>query len=174
MAPDKEQSFLQSLLRILKQSLLQVRANHPIRKVGIVKLDQRAILPKHQTPLSSGMDLHALEDTLLPPRSTALVKTGLAFVIPVGFEIQVRPRSGLSLKTPLRVPNSPGTVDADYTGDCSVILWNAGDQEFSVKAGERIGQAVLVPIFQMELELLSEVPKTERGSNGFGSTGIKK
>jgi dUTP pyrophosphatase len=113
------------------------------------------------------------------------VKTGVAFGIPDGFEIQVRPRSGLSLKSPLRVANSPGTVDADYTGECCVIMTNisvfsahfnsdgSGDESgYLIKRGDRIAQAVLVPVAIPDLQEVEDLAETVRGSSGFGSSGI--
>lgn len=136
------------------------------------KLHPDAIDPKRGSAKASGLDLSALEDTTIPAGKRVAVKTGIAFQIPDGMEIQVRPRSGLSLKTDLLIPNSPGTVDQDYTGDCSVILFNTSPTvDYVIKRGERIGQAVLCPVVIMEPELVEEIVQHDRGQAGFGSTG---
>ena len=115
---------------------------------------------------------NAAENVIVPTGTTVLVPTGIAFQIPEGFEIQVRPRSGLSLKTGLIVKNSPGTVDQDYSGECSVIMHNLGIDLYQINAGDRIAQAVLVPVEIPELEeVLDFDTETERGTKGFGSTG---
>jgi len=139
----------------------------------IKKLHPDATIPKRGTPSSSGLDLSSLEDHFILPNQTKLVATGISVDIPVGYEIQVRPRSGLSLKTPLRLANSIGTVDQDYQGDISVILWNSGAGPVVIKAGERIAQMVLCPVVLPEVVEVTELSKeTIRGSNGFGSTGV--
>lgn len=139
----------------------------------IKKLHPDATIPKRGTPSSSGLDLSSLEDHFILPNQTKLVATGISVDIPVGYEIQVRPRSGLSLKTPLRLANSIGTVDQDYQGDISVILWNSGTGPVVIKAGERIAQMVLCPVVLPEVVEVTELSKeTIRGSNGFGSTGV--
>lgn len=139
----------------------------------VKKLHPEAIIPTRGSEKASGLDLYALRDYLIPATGeTIRVETGIAFQIPEGYEIQVRPRSGLSLKTGLRVANSPGTVDQDYLGDCSVLLYSANGRSHSFNKGERIGQAVLVPVEIPELVEVDEFDlKTERGTQGFGSTG---
>lgn len=141
-------------------------------KLQFKKLRIDAIVPTRGSGVASGLDLYAIQDYILLPNFVTQVKTGIAFGIPEGYEIQVRPRSGLSLKTALRVANAPGTVDQDYTGDCSVLLWNTSDQEIMIKRGERVGQAVLCPVVIPTLEEVDELGKTERGEKGFGSTGV--
>ena len=139
----------------------------------VKKLHPDAIIPQRGTPRSSGLDLSALEKSFILPGQTKLIKTGIAFDIPEGYEVQVRPRSGLSLKTSLRLANSVGTVDQDYQGDVSVLLWNSGDSVVIVQAGERVAQAVLCPVVLPEVLEVSELSsETLRGSNGFGSTGV--
>lgn len=131
-------------------------------------------LPKYETAGAAGMDVQASEDIIIRPHDTKLVKTGLYVQIPQGYEIQVRPRSGLSLKTDFRVANSPGTVDADYRGELCVIAWNKGEQEMIIKKGDRIGQIVLQTVPQIEwveVSNKSDLDSTDRGSGGFGSTG---
>lgn len=147
-------------------------------KVKVKKLHKDAVLPKYQTKGASGFDIHALENLVVFRGETKLVKTGLAFEIPQGYELQVRPRSGTSLKTTLRVSNSPGTVDADYRGEVCVIMdnieqFNRGIEEGSVyiKKGDRIAQGVIVPVIQAELVEVKELSESERGNGAFGSTG---
>ena len=138
----------------------------------VKKLHPDAIIPTRGSAKASGLDLYALEATEIQAGDRQLVKTGVAFGIPEGYEIQVRPRSGLSLKTGLIVKNSPGTVDQDYIGECSVIMANIGERTERIKKGDRIAQAVLVPVAIPELEIVEELSNTERGSNGFGSSGV--
>ncbi len=130
-------------------------------------------LPKYETENSAGVDVRCSEihDIEIPPGGTALVSTGLFVAIPTGYEIQVRPRSGLAAKYGVTVLNSPGTIDADYRGEIKVILINHGRDIFTMKAGDRIGQLVLNKVEQIEWRQVSELDTTERGAGGFGSTG---
>lgn len=130
-------------------------------------------LPRYETSRSAGVDVRCSEkwDTEIPPGGTALVGTGLFVSIPVGYEIQVRPRSGLALKHGVTVLNSPGTIDADYRGEIKVILINHGKDIFTIKTGDRIGQLVLNKIEQIEWLPVTKLDITERGEGGFGSTG---
>jgi dUTP pyrophosphatase len=147
-------------------------------KVKIKKLHPDAVIPKYQTKDSSGFDLHALEEVIIFPGSTKLVRTGLAVAVQEGHELQIRPRSGLSLKSGLRIANSPGTVDPDYRGEVCIIIENTAKTipdsvgyPYEIKKGERIAQGVICPIVQAEFEEVEELEETERGQNGFGSTG---
>jgi dUTP pyrophosphatase len=132
-------------------------------------------LPQQQTVGSAGMDLVAAlpegEPLVLKPLARAAVPTGLAMAIPLGFEGQVRPRSGLALKHGLTVANAPGTVDADYRGEVKVILINLGDADVTISRGERIAQLVIAPVIQVRLATVKKLDETTRGSGGFGSTG---
>lgn len=148
--------------------------------VKIKKLHPDAVVPKYATPGAAGFDLVALEDVNIDPGQTKLVKTGLSVEIPTGYELQIRPRSGTSLKTSLRVANSPGTVDSDYRGEVCVIVTNISAPILSgpyaglpvgVKKGDRIAQGVICPVVQAEFEIVEELSSTDRGSGGFGSTG---
>ena len=144
-------------------------------KLEVKKLREDAIIPTRGSAKSSGLDLYAVEDVEIELGQTKLVKTGVAFGIPEGYEIQVRPRSGLSLKTGLRICNSPGTVDQDYTGECAVIMQllpNNNVVSYTIKRGDRIAQAILCPVIIPELVEVEELGATDRGSNGFGSTGV--
>lgn len=130
-------------------------------------------LPRYETPLSAGMDVRANldEPVVLKPLARALIPTGLFVELPAGYEMQVRPRSGLAAKYGLTVLNAPGTIDADYRGEVKVILANLSDQDFTVQDGERIAQLVVAQHSQVEWEPTTELSDTSRGAGGFGSTG---
>lgn len=140
-------------------------------KLKIKKLHPEAIIPTRGSKEASGLDLYALETVYIGPNQRKLVKTGIAFGIPIGYEIQVRPRSGNSLKTPMIIPNSPGTLDQDFVGEVCIIIWNSSDETYVIAKGDRIAQAVLCPVVLPELEEVEELSSTERGSGGFGSSG---
>ncbi|AMA07998.1 MULTISPECIES: dUTP diphosphatase [Cyanophyceae] len=137
----------------------------------LLKLHPNAIIPKYQHDGDSGVDLHAIEPVAIAPHKTALIKTGLAAEIPIGTELQIRPRSGLALKQSVTVLNSPGTIDANYRGEIGVILINHSDTVFEVKAGMRIAQMVMVPVMHLDITVVDKVSDTSRGTGGFGSTG---
>lgn len=141
---------------------LEIALTHPLAQV-----------PEYATEGSSGFDLRACidEPLTLKPRTWKLISSGYKVAIPNGFEIQVRPRSGLSLKKGIVVKNSPGTIDADYRGDLGVILYNGSDEEFIVNPGERVAQAVVCPVYQAEFVVVSDLSETVRGEGGFGSSG---
>jgi dUTP pyrophosphatase len=132
-------------------------------------------LPKYETEASAGMDLRAElnESIILKPLQRTLVPTGLFIELPVGYEAQVRPRSGLAFKHGLTVLNTPGTIDADYRGEIKVILVNLSDTEFEIKDGERIAQMIISAHVQAVLEEVEILTETERGAGGFGHTGKK-
>ncbi len=144
-------------------------------KVLIKRLSKEVSLPKYETSGSSGMDLAANVETdiNIKPGMTAVIPTGLALAIPKGFEVQIRPRSGLAAKKHIGVLNTPGTIDADYRGEIKVILINLGQENFIVEKGLRIAQMVLCPVTQAQLEEVDDLNKTIRGTGGFGSTGTK-
>lgn len=130
-------------------------------------------LPDYATDGSSGMDIRATlnEPEILNPGEVKLIPTNLSFEIPYGYEIQVRPRSGLAAKHGIGVLNSPGTIDSDYRGEVKVILFNFSKEPFELKSGERIAQLVVSKIFKAEIEVSSDLQETERGEGGFGHTG---
>lgn len=128
-------------------------------------------LPAYATAGAAGMDLRSDVPVTLPPGARALVPTGLAVAIPPGYEAQVRPRSGLALRSGLTCLNSPGTIDADYRGEVCVILVNLGQERIALERGERIAQLVVAPVTRAELVVVAELPATGRGSGGFGHTG---
>ncbi len=128
-------------------------------------------LPAYATPGAAGMDVLAAEDVTLAPGARHAVATGFAVAIPPGYEIQVRPRSGLALKHGISVPNTPGTIDSDYRGELKVILINHGAEPFAVARGDRVAQLVLAPVTLAAWVEVAELDETARGSGGFGSTG---
>jgi dUTP pyrophosphatase len=131
-------------------------------------------LPAYATAQSAGLDLMAAvtSDVTLAPGARQLIPTGLAIALPAGFEAQVRPRSGLALKHGITVLNSPGTIDADYRGEVQVLLINHGQAPFVIKRGDRIAQMVVAPVTQIAWTIVEQLDQTERGSGGYGSTGI--
>lgn len=142
-------------------------------RVKVKKIHPDAVIPQYKTSGSAGFDLYAIEDVEIQPGETKQIRTGLIFEIPEGYEIQIRPRSGMSLKTPLRISNAPGTIDSDYRGEVMIIAENTSIVPFSVEKGTRIAQGVLQKVPQAEFIEVERVSETERGEGGFGSTGIK-
>jgi dUTP pyrophosphatase len=132
-------------------------------------------LPSYATQGAAGMDLLAAVQAplTLAPGARTLVPTGLAIALPPGFELQVRPRSGLALKNGIVLPNSPGTIDEDYRGELQVIVMNAGSEPFTIERGMRIAQAVLAPVTRAAWTEVAELDETQRGTGGFGSTGTR-
>lgn len=140
--------------------------------------DPGVALPAYETPGSAGADLRAnlrpkdrASGFRLYPMQRAIIPTGLRVEIPPGYEMQIRPRSGLALKHGISLPNTPGTIDSDYRGPLGVLLINLGAEPFTIAHGERIAQAVIAPVLQMRYELGVELSETARGAGGFGSTG---
>lgn len=144
-------------------------------QVRVKKLNPRAKLPVYASEGSAGCDVSALleSDIILSPGSRVLIPTGLAFSIPPGFEIQVRPRSGLALRHGISLVNSPGTIDQDYRGELSIILINHGQEAFVLHDGDRIAQLILAPVSRASFKEEKDLDSTSRGSGGFGSTGIE-
>tara|TARA_B100001063_G_C16678300_1_gene510320 strand:+ start:713 stop:1150 length:438 start_codon:yes stop_codon:yes gene_type:complete len=142
-------------------------------KVLIKKLDPSVKLPEYKTSGASGMDLIAFikEPIFVKSKSSSLIPTGISVAFSDTYEIQIRPRSGLAAKNNISVLNSPGTIDSDYRGEIRVIIYNHSDNDFKVNNGDRIAQMILTPVVKMDLEEVSDLPKTIRGEGGFGSTG---
>ncbi len=134
-------------------------------------------LPFYATKGAAGADIRASlpgkKSMIIKPGERTLVPTGLMMEIPEGFEIQVRPRSGLSLKSPLMIVNAPGTIDSDYRGEVNIIVGNLGQEDFVIEHGLRIAQLVLAQVLQAEFKMSTTLGTTERGAGGFGSTGIR-
>lgn len=131
-------------------------------------------LPEYETEGSAGCDLRAAldEPIILKPGKRALIPTGLRMALTEGFEAQIRPRSGLAYRNGITMLNSPGTIDSDYRGEIKVLAINHGENDFTIKHGDRIAQMVIAPIQQIEIQQVYELPKTKRGHGGFGSTGV--
>lgn len=142
-------------------------------RVQFKKLRPDAIVPRYMTAHAAGLDLAAAIDAPIEiaPGSRAAIPTGLAIKLPEGYEAQVRPRSGLARDHGIALVNSPGTIDADYTGPLIVLLINHGDRAVRIETGQRIAQMVIAPVIQAELVEVDELPTTARGDGGFGSTG---
>lgn len=147
----------------------------PLQIMRLDWADPNVPLPAYETQGAAGADLRAnfedREGVTLGPGHRALIPTGLAMAIPHGFEVQVRPRSGLALKHGIALVNSPGTIDSDYRGPVGVILFNTSDTAFAVAHGERIAQIVMAPVIQAQIVLVETLDATARGAGGFGSTG---
>ena len=142
-------------------------------KILVKRLNSKVKLPEYKTIGSSGMDLMAFVEKpiKISPNNVELIPTGLSIAIPDDLEIQIRPRSGLAAKYSIGVLNAPGTIDSDYRGELKIIIFNHGEKDFVVNNNDRVAQMVLTPVLKMELEEVDELPRTIRGSGGFGSTG---
>lgn len=142
-------------------------------KVKRVRDGRDLALPAYQTRYASGLDLLAdvSEDIVLKKGERSLIPTGIAIELEPGFEAQVRPRSGLAVKYGVALLNAPGTIDADYRGEIKVILINLGDEDFTIRRGDRVAQLVVAPVVRVEVVEVSELNGTDRGARGFGSTG---
>jgi len=142
--------------------------------IAVKRLDHAGDLPlpSYETSGSAGMDIRAAEDLTIAPAQRGLVGSGFAFAIPHGYEIQVRPRSGLALKKGISIPNTPGTIDSDYRGELKVILINHGQEDFVIQRGDRIAQIVVAPVQRGILKEVDRLDETARGEGGFGSTGV--
>jgi len=147
-----------------------------VKNLGYKKVHPDAIDPFYNYEKDSGFDLCSVEEVVLKPLSRLMVSTGLAFNIPDDHEIQIRPKSGLAINYGVTVLNTPSTIDGGYVGEVKVILFNTSREEFHIKKGTKIAQAVLCPVIQgkyVNIENIDELPQTDRGDNGFGSTGIQ-
>lgn len=151
---------------------MSCKTNHRIEIPLCADADE--FMPEYASALAAGADVKACvqSEQILPPGCSMLVPTGIKVAIPEGYEIQVRPRSGLALKDQVTVLNTPGTIDADYRGEIKVILINHGKKDFTVKPGMRIAQLVVAPVCQAAFIPVEELTETLRGTNGFGHTGV--
>ncbi|HWP97029.1 MAG TPA: dUTP diphosphatase [Syntrophomonadaceae bacterium] len=144
-------------------------------KVEIKRLHGNDLpLPVYMTSGAAGVDLYAAneEDFVIPMGGRALISTGLAIALPIGYEAQIRPRSGLALEHGLTLLNSPGTIDCDYRGEIKIIVINLGDKDYILKRGERIAQMVFAPVARAEFCTVDTLDDTQRGAGGFGHTGV--
>ncbi|GED30763.1 dUTP diphosphatase [Brevibacillus centrosporus] len=178
---------------------MMVTGERVTAQVKIKKLHPDAVIPQYARAMDAGFDLVAVEDVLVAPGESVKVPTGLAFALPEGFELQVRPRSGISAKTKLRLSNAPGTIDAGYRGEVAILVDNTReasrtyknvcldasekevtvDQEvdthsYLIKKGDRLAQGVIAIVPVAQFEVVDELDETERGTGGFGSSGIKR
>jgi dUTP pyrophosphatase len=153
----------------------EVNQSMRTQTIKVKKLHSDSVFPKYNYPTDSGFDLHSVEEVIIPPFGRALVPTGLSFQFEEGLEIQVRPKSGLAINQGLTVLNTPGTVDQGYSGEIKVIIFNTNNSTVTIPKGMKIGQAVLCPVLNgryVEFDNVDELNNTDRGNNGFGSTGI--
>lgn len=140
--------------------------------IGIkIKAEDESLVPDYETLGSAGADLKANESGILQPNERRLIKTGISIELPLGYEAQVRPRSGLALKHGISMVNTPGTIDSDYRGEIGIILINHGDKPFEYKKGDRIAQLVIAKHSRAEFILTENLSQTQRGTGGFGHTG---
>ena len=144
------------------------RVEVPVQVVG-----DTPVLPRYMTPGASGMDVRAAETVEVDSQGRAAVGTGLAVAVPRGWEIQIRPRSGLALRHGVTVVNAPGTIDSDYRGEIRILLVNLGRDSYTVERGDRIAQMVLCPVGRVQWAKSDTLDSTQRGGGGFGSTGVK-
>jgi dUTP pyrophosphatase len=142
-------------------------------KVQITKIKDDAIIPKYAHKGDAGVDLCSVEAYKIKPGERALISTGIKIAVPVGYEAQVRPRSGLALKNGISVCNTPGTIDSGYRGEVGVILINHGNEEFKIDKGMRIAQMIFNKVEEAHFEEVNELSETPRGEGGFGHTGVK-
>lgn len=151
-----------------------INDKNPVNQIDIKCLPENgAVVPSYETIGSAGADIRAFleESVTIKPFERAMIPTGLKFEIPLGYEMQIRPRSGLAAKSGITVLNTPGTIDSDYRGEVKIILINLGKDDFIVNNGDRIAQAVIAPVTQGKFRVVNELSSTSRGEGGFGSTG---
>lgn len=141
--------------------------------VQIEFLDTGASIPKYQHPGDAGFDLPIIEDATVPANGVALLRTGIAIAIPEGYELQIRLRSGIALNTPLILPNAPATIDSGYRGELGIIVRNLSSVPYKLEKGLRIAQGVLAQVFSAEFQKTDQLPPSERGAGGYGSTGSR-
>lgn len=142
-------------------------------KLEIKKVDSMAVVPKYAHESDAGFDLYSVDFGELKPGETRVFSTGLKMAIPEGYAVSIRPRSGLSLNSYLRIANAPGTIDSGYRGEVGVILHNTGNKIAHINVGDRIAQGVLTRVPKAEFEVVDELSETIRGEGGYGSSGIK-
>ena len=168
-------SFMSNYGFNMKELETEMGNYSPKRDLGYMVVNFDAVEPKYNYETDSGFDLHSVEEIIIPAFGRSLVPTGLIFDIPDGFELQVRPKSGLAINHGLTVLNTPGTVDCGYTGEVKVIVFNTNTTEFVIKKGMKIAQGVLCPVVNgkwVQLNKLDNIIEKDRNSSGFGSTGI--
>lgn len=147
-----------------------VKVPRELVDVKVQKIHEDAVIPEYAHVTDAGADIYAIEDVAVKPHTTVLIKTGLKVAIPTGYEIQIRPRSGMSLKTTMRVANAPGTIDAGYRGEVCVIMENTGNLTYNISKGDKVAQMVIMPVPMINWIETNELDDTDRGEGGFGST----
>jgi dUTP pyrophosphatase len=176
VSPDEDiQKELESLLEMSFGMEKDIDKGLKTISLGVQKMHPNSVFPKYNYESDSGFDLHSVEDIVLPPFGRALVPTGIKLNIPLEYEVQIRPKSGLALNQGLTVLNTPGTVDSGYNGEIKVIIFNTNNISIQVTKGMKVAQAVLCPVVcgkYVSLEDVDEIDGKDRGDNGFGSTGI--
>jgi len=176
VSPDEDtQKELESLLQTSFELDEDINKSLKSIPLGVQKTNKDSVFPKYNYESDSGFDLHSVEDVVIPPFGRALVPTGIKLNIPLEYEIQVRPKSGLALNQGLTVLNTPGTVDSGYNGEIKVIVFNTNNISIQITKGMKIAQAVLCPVIcgkYVSLEDVNEIDEKDRGDKGFGSTGI--
>jgi dUTP pyrophosphatase len=175
--PDEEyQKELEDMLGLSFEDMeTEINNITKLRTIKVELIHENAVLPKYAYPSDSGFDLHAAEEVIIGPFGRALIPTGLKVSFEEGYEIQVRPKSGLAIKQGLTVLNTPGTVDQGYTGEIQVIVFNTNNTTVTIPKGMKVGQGVLCPVVQgkyVSIEQVGQVEDKDRGNNGFGSTGV--
>jgi dUTP pyrophosphatase len=175
--PDEEyQKELEDMLGLSFEDMeTEINNITKLRTIKVELIHENAVLPKYAYPSDSGFDLHATEEVIIRPFGRALIPTGLKVSFEEGYEIQVRPKSGLAIKQGLTVLNTPGTVDQGYTGEIQVIVFNTNNTTVTILKGMKVGQGVLCPVVQgkyVSVEQVGQVEDKDRGNNGFGSTGV--
>jgi dUTP pyrophosphatase len=175
--PDEEyQKELEDMLGLSFEDMeTEINNITKLRTIKVELIHENAVLPKYAYPSDSGFDLHAAEEVIIGPFGRALIPTGLKVSFEEGYEIQVRPKSGLAIKQGLTVLNTPGTIDQGYTGEIQVIVFNTNNTTVTIPKGMKVGQGVLCPVVQgkyVSIEQVGQVEDKDRGNNGFGSTGV--
>lgn len=174
--PDEDlQKELESLLEISFDLDKEIDEGLVKVNLGIQKTHKDAIFPKYNYESDSGFDLHSVEDVVISAFGRSLIPTGIKMDIPIGYEVQIRPKSGLALNQGLTVLNTPGTIDSGYNGEIKVIVFNTNNISIQITKGMKIAQAVLCPVMcgkKVSLKEINDVEDKDRGENGFGSTGI--
>lgn len=175
--PDEEyQKELEDMLGLSFEDMeTEINNITKLRTIKVELIHENAVIPKYAYPSDSGFDLHAAEEVIIGPFGRALIPTGLKVSFEEGYEIQVRPKSGLAIKQGLTVLNTPGTVDQGYTGEIQVIVFNTNNTTVTIPKGMKVGQGVLCPVVQGKYVIIEQVGQVEdkdRGDNGFGSTGV--
>jgi dUTP pyrophosphatase len=176
---EPEEDYIKELEDMLGMSVDDMNEDHiefmKTKTLGVELVHEDAKVPSYAYPSDSGFDLHATEEVIIGPFGRALIPTGLKVSFEEGYEIQVRPKSGLAIKQGLTVLNTPGTVDQGYTGEIQVIVFNTNNTTVTIPKGMKVGQGVLCPVVQgkyVSIEQVGQVEDKDRGNNGFGSTGI--